>query len=462
MEEKAISDKYSEAEISMVLDTFMYLDYKDGQEGSSLSEIVKELANQPDYGGGGIHYGEYTVLKEAVQSKEIGSLRIYCQSSNMGYDTGTCACTFRSADRKNIYVVYRGTGDGEWLDNGIGMTSAVTTQQEKALSYFEEAMEVMKPDEKCRVIVTGHSKGGNKAQFVTMESKYGNCVDACYSVDGQGFSEDAIDRWKEKYGEEEYRERREKLHGIHGENDYVSVLGHSIIPQGQIRYVKTPVGKADFAGYHDIKYMFSSLEYSEKTGKYQNIFHGRKNSDVGGMGVLGLYAAALSKEVMSLKPEQRDGCAAVIMQMMEAVKGRKDGINGEKLQISDFADFAFQGIPQIRESLTGKEDGQKFLEAAFARENFTLRPSSKTMLQVNLQTLLKQSEQLRNAVGHAKRLTEEVRGNANMLPSYMKGYTSIYHRIKLSAMEMERLTEKLMKICQFHEDATECYRGWNQ
>mgnify|MGYP001059438427 FL=1 len=50
----------------MILDTFMYLDYKEAVEGTSLKEIIDDLALHPDYGGGGIHYGEYTVLREAV------------------------------------------------------------------------------------------------------------------------------------------------------------------------------------------------------------------------------------------------------------------------------------------------------------------------------------------------------------------------------------------------------------
>lgn len=43
--------------------------------------------------------------------------------------------------------------------------------------------------------------------------------------------------------------------------------------------MKTPVEKTNFAGYHDIKYMFASLSYED--GKYVTVFHGRKNSDVG-------------------------------------------------------------------------------------------------------------------------------------------------------------------------------------
>ena len=265
----------------MVLDTFMYLDYKEAREGVPLREILTDLEAHPDYGGGGVHFGEYTILKEAAVNEEVGNLVIGCQSVNMGYDSGTCACTFTSPDKSSVYVVYRGTGDGEWPDNGIGMTQEATTQQKRALSYFEEVVQYMDLGENHRVIVTGHSKGGNKAQFVTMETKYGKLIDACYSVDGQGFSEMAVDRWKSKYGQEGYEERTGKLNGIHGENDYVSVLGNSIIPEEHIRYVKTPVEKNNFAGYHDIKYMFASLDYVGISGEYVTTFHGRKNSDTG-------------------------------------------------------------------------------------------------------------------------------------------------------------------------------------
>ena len=108
-----------------------------------MREVINDLETHPDYGGGGIHYGEYAVLKEAVENEAVGNLIVCCQSFNMGYDTGTMASTFQNADNGNIYVVYRGTGDGEWPDNGIGMTSAATTQQKQALSYFEEVVETM-------------------------------------------------------------------------------------------------------------------------------------------------------------------------------------------------------------------------------------------------------------------------------------------------------------------------------
>lgn len=457
-----ISEKYSEAEISMILDTFMYMDYREAGEGTSLRQIVNNLSGHPDYGGGGIHSGEYAVLKEAVENEEVGSLKIYCQSANMGYDTGTAACAFQSKEGGNVYVVYRGTGDGEWMDNGLGMTSKATIQQTRALSYFEEVVETMGLSEKNRVIITGHSKGGNKAQFVTMETKYDKILDACYSVDGQGFSEQAVYEWKHRYGEKGYKKRTQKLYGIHGENDYVSVLGNSIIPKENIRYVKTPVEKSNFAGYHDIKYMFASLTCDERTGSYRTVFHGRKNNDVAGRGELAEYAAALSMGIMELRPGKRDGCAAVIMQIMEAGEGQKSGMNGEKLHLLDVMDFTLLGIPMIAKSFFQWEEGKNLLSSMFKREAFDLRPDGRIMLRSDGQELLRQTLQLSEALDGISGITGKLEEIADKLPFYMKGYLTLHSSIRQCLDEIERLEKKMRKLCSFQRKAAVCYNNWNE
>ena len=456
-----IGEKISEAEISMVLDTFMYLDYREAEDGLALRDIIDNLETVPDYGGGGTHFGEYTVLQEAVKNEEIGSLKICCQSVNMGYDSGTAACTFQSSDGNSYYVVYRGTGDGEWPDNGIGMTDAATIQQNRALSYFEEVVEKMDIGKENQVIVTGHSKGGNKAQFVTMETRYENLVDACYSVDGQGFSDAAINKWKDRYGNEKYDKRREKIYGIHGENDYVSVLGSSVILAGHIRYIKTPVEKTNFAGYHDIKYMFASLTADEETGNYITTFHGRKNCDVPNRGELGEYAAALSSGMMKLTPEERDGCAAVIMQLMEASRGQKKGINGERLTLEDMKDFMIQGIPLIAGSLFTEEEGRKFLCSLLDKEYFKGELPAAFHMQVDYGQLFRQAEETRNLTLRIDTLVREVRKTADAIPLYVKGHAGLYHGVKLSAIELDKVTKGLFQIAQFQEEAAKSYRKWD-
>ncbi|MDE7287396.1 MAG: DUF2974 domain-containing protein, partial [Lachnospiraceae bacterium] len=355
-----------------------------------------------------------------------------------------------------------GTGDGEWPDNGIGMTSAVTIQQKRALSYFEQVVETLNIRDSQRLIVTGHSKGGNKAQFVAMETKYIKLLDVCYSVDGQGFSEQAIRRWKERYGERGYRSRTQKLYGIQGENDYVSVLGNSIIPKGHIRYVATPVEKSNFAGYHDIKYMFASLVYDEKTGNYRTVFGGRKNNDTGKQGELGTYAALLSSHVMELTPDKRDGCAAVIMQLMEICDGRKKGINGETLKLTDLRDFTFQGIPVLAKSLFGENEGRALLDA-FKGEDVQLgKLPSDIALQVNARFLLNQAGELGQTAQRIQTLLEELEETACKIPAYMKNGVVFYNRLKRSIKEVERWYKKLNRAADVQENIAISYQKWDE
>lgn len=459
-EELGRTESISESEISMVLDTFMYLDYKEAAEGESLRQIVEELADHPDYGGGGLHYGEYTVLKEAVSAEEIGSLEIGYQSVNMGYDSGTAACTFTSPDHETVYVVYRGTGDGEWPDNGLGMTQVSTLQQEQALAYFDEAVTAMGISENQRLVVTGHSKGGNKAQFVTMETEYDYLVDVCYSVDGQGFSEAAIATWQQEYGADGFEKRAEKIYGIYGENDYVSVLGNSIIKEDQIRYIQTPVNKENFAGYHDIKYMFSTLEYDESSGEYVNVFHGRKNSEVTERGKLGEYAAALSARMMELPAEQRDGCAAVVMQLMEMTRGTKEGMNGERVTLKDVGDFLRYGIPMIADSLLRGDEGKSLLLSFGKNSSFENSYLGNIQLKVEPDMLLQLGEVQIRTAAKVRSYAEEIRNKAERIPGYLKGGTAIYHQLKLSAARLDRLSERLQSLAEQKIEIAGRYKIW--
>ena len=448
----------------MILDTYMYMDYREAREGATIRQVLKELENHPDYGEGGIHHGEYTVLRKAAENPQIGELVICCQSADMGYDPGTAACTFKTPGQESYYMVYRGTGDGEWPDNGIGMTSPATTQQERALSWFEEVVEALEIGGQDHVVVTGHSKGGNKAQFVTMQTRYADLVDVCYSVDGQGFSRSAIEGWKERYGQEEYEKRRAKLYGIHGENDYVSVLGNSIIPAEHIRYVKTPVEKNNFAGYHDIKYMFASLLWDQALGSYVTCFQGHKNSDTTEQGELGRYAAALSSDVMNLPPWQRDGCAAVIMQIMEALGGeRKTGLNGERVTLTDLRDFAFQGIPLIAESLLKREEGKQLLAALLKKDSLTAgRIPAGFSLWADRGRMLRQAGELEELAAGLEKITGQITETAEDIPLYMKGYTGLYHSIKLSARELEKNRKDLLRMAGFWKEAAQSYQSWER
>lgn len=454
--------KISEAEISMVLDTYMYLNYQEAADGDNLNHILHELEKLPDYQAGGSHYGEYAILKQAAENEQVGNLVISCQSARMGYDSGTAACAFSTPDKSTVYVAYRGTGDGEWPDNGIGMSSTSTIQQNKALDYFEEVVETMGLDGSQHLVVTGHSKGGNKAQFVTMESRYQDLVDACYSVDGQGFSPEAINRWKEKYGKEGYEKRTQKIKGIHGENDYVSALGFCIIPRGNIRYIRTPIEKSNFAGYHDIKYMFAKPGGEAGEDADAMLFSGRKNQDAPGRGILGDYAARLSAFVMALPADKRDGCAAVVMQAMESMQGSKRGINGERLTLEDLLEFTFLGIPLIAGSLFAGEEGKTLLSFGFGQESFVRQVHGNVNLFVDLSVLPGCGRRLEHAMERTSNLKEQIMQAANSLPVFMKGGIRMHHKLELMAEMMGRLEKRLGQIIEVHRQIENSYKKWEE
>ena len=107
-------------------------------------------------------------------------------------------------------VIFKGTADAyEWDDDVRGLNLADTPSQIDARNYIEGL-----PFDS--ITVAGHSKGGNKAQYVTILS---NKVDYCVSMDGQGFSQEFMDKyWAE------IQEKGNLIKNYSLDADYVHIL----------------------------------------------------------------------------------------------------------------------------------------------------------------------------------------------------------------------------------------------
>lgn len=199
-------------------------------EGRSQTDIQNDL---------GEDLRKLEVLENAIHNDPaLGKMVIANQTERMVdpstgrpyEDNGISACTFQD-DLKNpssVIVVFRGTSKGEWFDNGIGLSGKTggTDQQNQATAYFNYIVETNQWDQsRPDINVTGHSKGGNKTQYVVMTSSYSDLIVSGYSLDGQGMSQEEIDYMRETLGEEEFERRRAKLFSISADNDYVNVLG---------------------------------------------------------------------------------------------------------------------------------------------------------------------------------------------------------------------------------------------
>ncbi|MBQ7563176.1 MAG: DUF2974 domain-containing protein [Lachnospiraceae bacterium] len=141
-------------------------------------------------------------------------------------------------------VIFRGTGGTyeAWLDNVQG-EFIVDTQMQKIASDFVTYDCSAFTD----LTVSGHSKGGNLSQFVTVAC--GQQIARCVSFDGQGFNREFLSEHKE-----EIEEAKPKITSVCANNDYVNILLNSIA--GETVYIRnkdnTPVGA--HSSYSLLKY----------------------------------------------------------------------------------------------------------------------------------------------------------------------------------------------------------------
>ncbi|GHV12212.1 hypothetical protein AGMMS49938_04300 [Fibrobacterales bacterium] len=127
-------------------------------------------------------------------------------------------------NNRQAYIIFRGThGDKEWADNGEGMYLSDTVQQ-KASAKFVNSVREDKTLNVEYLAVAGHSKGGNKAQYVSIVCP-NNYVNLCLSLDGQGFSPQFHEKYKKNIAA-----RKDVVHLLVERRDFVNCLGTYLYP----------------------------------------------------------------------------------------------------------------------------------------------------------------------------------------------------------------------------------------
>lgn len=316
-----------EMNISAVLSAFVYLDDQHEEEkfegktlgeilsamtedGLTLEEIEAKIANNEDLTLKKGYCNELGCYKDIVaaieKNPELANYRLVSRSTSDGFETGKLlACTFESTDG-TYYVAYRGTGDGKWLDNGEGLYKPSTVMQEAAADYFDTVVARLNLNESSRVVVTGHSKGGNSAQYTALAAKYQNLIDVCYSFDGQGFSDAAITSFKEKYGDDGYQAILDKMYSINSVNDPVHELGYVVIPEEHTYYVNVE----DVDGVGELHMLECML------------IDGRIDTNFVEEGAIGNFAKTLSEKMMAMDEDEIQDCALSVMYLIEKYTDR--------------------------------------------------------------------------------------------------------------------------------------------
>lgn len=287
-----------------------FLSYCEQQEGADRDPDVQILR---DYLNDYRQAGSYEILDVAPGDGAVGNKVLVCGQQADG--------------SKTYYVGFQGTQNDEWLDNAEGMVQTSTLQQQDAADYFDEMVRREGITDQDTVIVTGHSKGGNKAQYVTLASENADLVDSCIALDGQGFSPEAVDMW-EKYPEV-YEARREKIVLVAGENDYVHVLGERVAKEENTYYVS--YGPQDNLGikdrvesYHAHQYLFQNTWDEEK----QCYVFSSRLQEPSGQSEFSRQVQDINDYLMSLPPEERLSASATVMSVMsgESLDGYTPGM----------------------------------------------------------------------------------------------------------------------------------------
>ena len=339
------------ADISALLNTYTYLDIqKKKYNNKSLSYILNDLERQNPKSKV-VDSEEFKALKIAcAQNKELGKMELVSQShfdhSSNGKDffnyTGNSttddpiqACAFKNPESGDLYVAYRGTGNGRWGDNGQGFLAESTDMQEAARDYFDHVVDGYGCEGK--LYVTGHSKGGNEAQYVIMTSKHQSEIEACYSFDGQGFSPKAQDSFKQNSN---YQEVLNKMYSINNSDDPVHHLVGRIIPDENTYYTNT--NYYDSKGAYKVSYCHSILGMISAGGinwqrdENGNITHGTE-------GPVSKFGEMLNSRIQLLPPALQNACAMALMEMID-LGGTMDD---SKANFFDYKVFELIGVPLI-------------------------------------------------------------------------------------------------------------------
>lgn len=218
------------AEDQLLLSSLIYFENVVDQDTKTVKYIVEHIKEQGvehyiDNGQfpGAMDKAEWISLFDVILAREdLCSLRLSRGvNNNNGYPDEFRAATFVSdpaSDPSDAIIVFRGTANSidQWSDNVEGAFEFDTVHQKYAKQYADDVLKDFSQD--TNVIVTGHSKGGNQAAYVTTLDETGK-IDHCTTFDAQGFS----DLFFKKYSDT-IEKNRSKITAIVAQEDKVSLL----------------------------------------------------------------------------------------------------------------------------------------------------------------------------------------------------------------------------------------------
>ena len=224
--------------LSQILDEYRTAD------GTFSAESVKAAGI-----GGGMRCEEIVTLfdemdREISKNPSFGEL----SASRILEEKDVRAICYTDRKDSDPVVAFRGTGGTKeaWTDNFEGAYEADTRIQRVAGDFVRYECGGYE-----NITVTGHSKGGNLAQYVTI--KCPDVVNRCVSYDGQGFGGDFTEKYREQI-----IAAAPKIKSVSAYNDFVNILLSCVA--GEVVYVSNAAGAENA---HSSVSLLTQNEYDE-------------------------------------------------------------------------------------------------------------------------------------------------------------------------------------------------------
>lgn len=313
-----------------LLNTLTYLSSKgiiSPSEGMTVGDYARAIQNNPQarkaLEGSMQTNAEINAACERILADgTVSSMEFaYMDKTSTGADQFIITTPEGAAESQAV-VVFEGTvGGHEWRDNFTGgtktnMPDGVSTEEQvKTLDWFrgDKVSEILQQYDK--VTVSGHSKGGNKAKYLTLMDER---VDECISFDGQGFSDEFYEKYADKISQ-----NQDKITNYNAENDYVNILLNDV---GEVIFVKGH----DDNGFFENHSIFEMV-YSYPMSKHQT---------QGNM-LLSQLDQAINSYLRTLNTEDKKIFLNLFGEILADIKG-----GDESWGLSDVGDYAlrlFQG-----------------------------------------------------------------------------------------------------------------------
>ena len=338
-----------EMDVSAFVNGYVYLDAQSpAYQNMTLNEIYAATTNS-DVGSEAARINDF--LGGYINSSpSLGDMKLVGQSTVDGQIPFKLlvSCAFEDPNG-TVFVGFRGTGDGRWVDNGVAMNERNSIMQQKAAEFYDHLVESNGYHENgSRIVLTGHSKGGNNAQYTVLNSEYGYLVDRCYSYDGQGFSTEARDTIIAEKGQDYFDAQVSKMYSINGENDFVHDMGHVIIEHSNHTLFVTTPNARDIGGYHNLEEMITDFKVNWKIDENGNAVSVSQ-------GPIGRFAREISTNMKTLNAEDFRDSSLTIMALMEKLMG--NSYTGENLKVGqgdvetasleEIIGFIANGVPML-------------------------------------------------------------------------------------------------------------------